>query len=445
MSNSTAPGSTAGTFGHTRTGVRSGARALAWLVAIVLFLSFAGTVNEIILPASMNQWARLARWPAMGITAGVALATFRSRPSVQAVAWLASGLYAFATILYSFDLPATVLRSVAFTASVVALFWGGRTLVLLREGSAIRTAKVSAAACLLLTAGGVAAQVAGVGDVFHRGSPLFCGLYVHPNTLGAVIPLWVPVTLFLYDFSPKRRAARRLLLLSLALAAIALVESKSRTGMSATIVGVAAYFLATRKLSRLAGVGLVLLGLSVLVAGFVPGVLGEAREASVELVYKGRDDDVLRSRRGVMEGSLDNFAESPWFGFGFGSSPGAVHQSNWTAQDLAGREKGNAYLALLEEVGAVGTAVLTLPIALFLLSWRRLVQMNRSSRTPRAAFAAAAWAGAFAGLVHNNGEATLWSAGATFGAMLLFLAGLADGILSNRALDPERRRLLLRL
>ena len=406
---------------------------LAWLLGVVLLLSFAGTVNEIILPSSVNLWARVLRWPVLAITAFFALTSIRvSQRSVRAIAWLASGMYAFTTVLYSVDLPATVLRSVAFVATVVGVFWGGRTLVMIREGTVVRLLTAGATVCLALSAGGVVLQLAGVGEVFHLGTPLFCGLYVHPNTLGAVIPLWVPVALFWLDHSRKRPWTRRLIASALLLAAIALVQSKSRSGMGATVVGAVAYYLATRRVGRLAGVGLVLLALGVLVGGLVPGVLGEARDASAELVYKGRDDDVLGSRRDVMDGSTDNFMRSPWFGFGFGSSPGEVKgESEWKLVGLAGREKGNAYLALLEEVGAVGTAVLTLPVALFLLSWRRLVRMNRCGGTPRAAVAAAAWAGAFAGLVHNNGEATLWSPGATFGAMLLLLAGVSDGILSH--------------
>jgi O-antigen ligase len=148
-------------------------------------------------------------------------------------------------------------------------------------------------------------------------------------------------------------------------------------------------------------------------------------------VYKGHED-VLFSRRDLLGMAQDNFEQSPWFGYGFGTSVGEAQRStDWQLQNLSGREKGNAYMALLEEVGAVGTAVLLLPVFMFLASWRKLVRVSRRSSKRTAAIAAAAWAGAFAGLLHNNAEATLWSPGAMFGTMLLFLAGAADGMLSE--------------
>ncbi len=421
---------------QARVRARVAPRLLGRLVGVVLLLSFLVVTSEVVVPSSIATTAPLLRWLALALAAIVALASSRRvRPSAAALAWLLSGMYAFGTLVYSFDVPATVLRSVAFTATVVAAFWAGRIVTMSRQVSTHRVMVAGALWCTALAAGGVALQFAGVGDVFYHGTPLFRALYVHPNTLGAVVPMWVPAALWWRDVSPARSWTRRLVGALLAATALALVESKARSGIGATVAGVSAYYLATRNVTKLAGVIAVLVALGGLAAIVAPRILGESRDASEALIYKGSDGDLLASRRGTVETSLANFERSPWFGYGFGTSFGATDgESEWTIRGLSGREKGNAYAGELEEVGGIGTVVMLVPVLLFLSSWRSLMKMKRNARQSGAdlALAAAAWAGAFAGLVHNNGEATLWSPGTPFGATLLLLAGIADGLLPDR-------------
>jgi hypothetical protein len=103
--------------------------------------------------------------------------------------------------------------------------------------------------------------------------------------------------------------------------------------------------------------------------------------------------------------------------------------SEWRVINLSGREKGNAYLAALEETGVIGTAVLCLPILMFLLRGLDLRLIRQPIRQTRDFMAAACYSGALGGFVSNLGEATLWSPGSLFPALALFLAGSADVLL----------------
>jgi O-antigen ligase len=104
---------------------------------------------------------------------------------------------------------------------------------------------------------------------------------------------------------------------------------------------------------------------------------------------------------------------------------------------LGGREKGNAFIAILEETGILGALVMCLPVVMCVFGGFRIKRLNAylvdnpGELRNDARLAAAFWAGAMGGLVNNLAEATLWSAGSPYGGMLLFLAGASEGLVAR--------------
>jgi O-antigen ligase len=95
-------------------------------------------------------------------------------------------------------------------------------------------------------------------------------------------------------------------------------------------------------------------------------------------VYKG-SSYVLKSRAELFRASWEAAKERPLMGGGFGVSKG--YSEHWEfafRSGLAAREKGNSFLALVEEVGLIGAGFLVFPLAWALLAaTRRLMDFRR--------------------------------------------------------------------
>ena len=386
-------------------------------------------------PSAGLSAVKIVRWIFLGLAATGALRYSLSLPlSWQGLAWLASALYAGGTVLYSIDVPSTVLRSVTFAAETLGVFVGASVYYRTRLSAPHRLPGRIAMLLLSLALPSLAGYVAGYpSSFFHRGG-LLHGLFGHSNTLGAFGAMWLVVGIGALD--TRLAQHRKLALVGVLAMALCLFASKSRAGVSGTAVSLLLYVLLTRQLQRVAL--LATLSATVVLSAylFLPSVVDVISEEGSEFVHKGGVDDPLASRRDTLDISRENILASPWLGYGFGTSVGE-ETKEWRLFDLGAREKGNALLAILEETGTIGTLVMGFPVLLCILSGLRVKRLNTylASRPHElrtdARLAAAFWAGAMGGLANNMAEATLWSAGSPHGGMLLFLAAASEGLLSR--------------
>jgi O-antigen ligase len=384
-------------------------------------------------PAAAVLPMRLARW---GSLACAGVLTFgyilRSPLSRQGAAWLVSGLYALGTIIYTVDVPATVLRSVTFIALTIAAFTGGSicyreqgpTPHHLPDRIGITLALLAVPSCI--------GWILGSPGIFFQGGGYLRGVFVHSNTLGAFGAMWLVVSVGAYDSRLTRH--RNLALIGSIAMMLCLTGSKSRAGLGASIISIFFYILVTRQMSRLLIGGLFAGTILLTVFVMLPYASEATMRESSDFIFKGNEEDVLTSRRDVWDTGWQNFYSSPWVGHGFGTSVGE-ETKEWKLIGLGGREKGNGFLAVLEETGLFGALVMCFPLGLCVASGIRLRRLNlqlvgtagelRSDARQAAAF----WAGAMGGIVNNLAEATIWSPGAVFGGMLLFLAGASEGLM----------------
>jgi O-antigen ligase len=266
---------------------------------------------------------------------------------------------------------------------------------------------------------------------FHQGD-LLKGVFVHANTLGAFGAESLAVMVAASDRRFTRH--RKLVLAGTGAMAICLIGSKSRAGLGGALISLLVYLLTTRKLRRMI-VGAIMIAILALTAfTMLPFASDVATRESASFFYKGNDEDILTSRRDVWDTGWENIYASPVIGHGFGTSVGE-ETKEWRLVGLGGREKGNAFLAIIEETGGLGSIVMFLPILLCLLNGigiRRLnlLVVDRGQEfVADAKLTASFWAGVIGGLVNNMAEATLWSPGMAFGGFLLFLAGAAEGLM----------------
>jgi O-antigen ligase len=400
--------------------------------AVVGFLALSVAI-ALTLPEEIGVFVRMARWSFLGVATLLVLThLIRSRLSTQGAAWLTSGLYAAGTLVYSIDLPATVLRSFSFLCLVIAAFIGGSLCYQHRSSSAHRFPDQIGILLALL------AIPSAIGLAFHSpasffmGADLFRGVFVHANTLGAFAAMWLVAGIGIYDSRSTRY--RRTVVAGLIAMTICLGASRCRAGFGGSLLAVAFYVLTTRKMRRVLLVG-TLAGTALLVVFILlPYASDLATRESTDFVFKGGDEDALVSRRDVWETGIDNFVTSPWIGYGFGSSVGE-EPSGWKLVGLGSREKGNSFIAILEETGVFGAIILCFPLLICIAQGFRIRRLNlhlganSSHLLCDARLAAAFWAAAMGGVANNLAEATLWSPGSPFGGMLLFFAGAAEGLL----------------
>ena len=422
--------SVAGAHLRERDGSEPQFRSLRFFVGLFLASSIALTLNYL-----GFAWTEIKvfRYSILGVASVLMLRFLRhTRLSSQGVAWLASALYAFATVVYTSDLPATVLRSTAFLGLTIAAFLGGFTCYRQTDSMQLRLPRRIAGLLAVLGIPSFVGLVLGAPAGFYFRGILFRGLFCHPNTLGGFASLWLVVGVGVYDSRPLRH--RRLVLAGLVAMAFVLLGSRSRGGIGGTLIVTAFYFLTTRRVGRVVFSAVSLAVLASVLFIVLPSTSYIASQEATSLVFKGESNDVLFSRRDVWEIGIENFEASPWLGHGFGTSVGE-DSGEWKIVDLSGREKGNAYLAILEETGLVGSPIMVLPVGLCLLMGVRLKRLNLTlignarELVSDTRLATAFWAGAVGGIVNNFAESSLWSPGAPIGGLTLFLAGAAEGLM----------------
>lgn len=405
-------------------------RPLRISVGLFLAISFA---TVLVLPDETRGPVQLLRWTALGFTCLLAFGRLLQSPlSRQGAAWLLSGFYAAGTVVYSIDIPATVLRSASFTALALGMFIGASLCYGRQTSRPHRLPGRIGVMLALMAVPSLVGFVVGSPAIFFHEAGLFRGVFGHANTLGAFAALWLVVGVGALDAKLTRH--RHVTLAGIVAMGICVVASQSRAGFGASVIATFCYVLMTRPSGRLL-VGSLLAGTLALGAFILlPYAANLATRESTDFIFKGNEDDLLISRREVWETGWDNFAASPWFGHGFGTSVGE-ELKEWKIVGLGGREKGSAFIAALEETGVVGALFLCLPLGICVFSGFRLKRLNLRLRASSsllqsdARLAAAFWAGAMGGIANNLAEGTLWSPGSPFGGMLLFLAGAAEGLM----------------
>ena len=406
-----------------------GFRSFGFFVGLFLASSVALSCNYL---GFVWTEIKLFRYAILACTSVLALRHLRhTRLSSQGVAWLVSALYALGTVVYTSDVPATVLRGSSFMALTTGAFLGG--FICYRQSAPMidrLPGRIAGLLAVLAIPSLVGLVLGTPGDFYAKG--LFRGLFCHPNTLGAFATLWLVVGLGVYDSQSLRY--RRIALTGLVAMAVILLASKSRAGLAGTLVATVSYFLTTRRVGRLLFIGASLGTIATAVFLVSPSVSDVATQDTSAFLFKGGADDVLLSRREEWDTGWENFLASPFFGYGFGTTPG-FDTGEWKIVDLSGREKCNFVIAALEETGVFGFPVMMLPVLLCIAQGFRLKRLNfrligfpGNSRSD-ARLAAAFWAGAMGGIVDNLAEYTLWSPGSPMGGMLLFLAGAAEGLM----------------
>lgn len=227
----------------------------------------------------------------------------------------------------------------------------------------------------------------------------FCGvgylvlrwqIFGNPNSLGAIAGVILVPTL-LWGMLTCTPGGRRLrLTTALAVAALLLMSSFSRAGISSALVVFLLACWALRRYRLLVnGVVAALVFAFCAVAliphsAYMPDVsssqgLGDA------YLYKGKEAaGVFGSRRGVWQETRDSIKSSPWFGTGFGTSKitgdrtemqyAAYHIDSWVV-----REHGNSYLAIAEWTGLLGVVPFYVLIAFIAIYTGRVLLWLRRS------------------------------------------------------------------
>jgi hypothetical protein len=269
--------------------------------------------------------------------------------------------YAAISSSYSANGLMTVLKAATFGCLVAGVMLYGR----------LESGDPSGGSCKLLDQVYWCAVIVALGcaltviHVLPRRQGFFAGPFGNPNSLGAFIPLVAPVLLLnllrSFDKGPLIRVANVLLTIAYF---ILLFMSRSRAGLTATFLacGWWLYFAHRRAFGLFLG--------GALIAAVITGLYfpENVRNLSQVYVYKG-SSYVLKSRGDLLSATWDAAKESPLVGVGFGVSKG--YSEDWEfafESGIAGREKANSYLALVEEVGLIGAGFVLLPLAWVLVA-----------------------------------------------------------------------------
>jgi len=205
-----------------------------------------------------------------------------------------------------------------------------------------------------------AALIASFSDTTVRISDymeLYEGLAGNPNYLGLIVTAASPVALYLAyrAFGTNRNGPLQLISIALNVGlAVLLWRTGSRSSLACAVFVVGFAWLALG-MSRVMTIGVIAVCLAGVAAIAVPEVQERAYEHLV--VKYSPDGDVFFSRRVPWQKSVEAAEQGGWLGLGFGTSYGETDFAVDLSATGYGREKGNAQLAIAEEIGLVGLAL----------------------------------------------------------------------------------------
>ncbi len=239
----------------------------------------------------------------------------------------------------------------------------------------------------------------------------------NPNSLGAVMAVvGAPILLWgsmLDDGSFAHH--RRLLLCGIAL--LLTMHSHSRAGISAAFLSCGLLCVCLRRYKLLVqGIGIILIAITASAIVDPDGFSRTASALTESFLYKDKDPNlgVLHSRQSPWEGAIDSIHKHFWFGTGFGitdnGQDASAHLSVFETGEMATRENGSSYLAILTWVGMAGA----IPFFLLLLALmgkilRTLLWMLNTGNAAHPAIPLAMVL--FAGLLHAGLEDWLFAPG----------------------------------
>ena len=264
--------------------------------------------------------------------------------------------------------------------------------------------------------------------------------YGNPNSLGAVMGVFVVPMLLWGVFYHEGTTARRRLVIGLVVAVSLLATSYARAGILAAAVSSLLVCLALRRyraLIMLTGTGLLAASMVTFVS---PPTIGSHASLASTFIYKGHPEaGVLGSRKSPWEQTISSVREHPWFGTGFGTSTTGSDANDdfntFRASTRNTREHGSSYLAVLEWVGLLGVW----PFALLLVTLdisvaTSLVRIRRigSHLSPMVPVVGVV----LAGLVHAAFEDWLFAAGYYLCVLFWALAFVLVDFVRNSQLSP---------
>jgi O-antigen ligase len=205
--------------------------------------------------------------------------------------------------------------------------------------------------------------------------------------------------------------------------------SMSRSRASLVVLGLTLVLYSFLRRSRLAAAVAVLIGLVALASPSLAG--GAARDA----IFKGREGgSSFDIRADQLRATFDAAASRPISGYGFGTTRGETSWDGSLSSLSTGREKENAYVAAVEEVGLVGAVPLWFAIGAALVAGYH--RARRSDDPAPAALLMVVTAGA----VHTNFEAWLMA----IGSFEAFIFWATMGVMLAPSGEPASRSLVVR-
>lgn len=186
---------------------------------------------------------------------------------------------------------------------------------------------------------------------FGRNGIGFQGVTLHPNAYGAFFSGFTALAFVLCIYK-KTKIDILFFLLSL----ILLFLSKSRTSIFSLLLGIVIYFIITpefrRKMSKTLMFLIPVISLSLLffydkISAFIYSFLLKSEENSSIM------NSIESSRGALIEAQLENIRENLYFGIGFKIPSNKIVQTLENSNTFK-YEKGNLFLACIEELGVIG-------------------------------------------------------------------------------------------
>lgn len=187
----------------------------------------------------------------------------------------------------------------------------------------------------------------------------FGGIYGNPNALAGILGVFA-VPLFLYEYICERRFRMKVFHGAFLLITIgSLFATRSRAGILSAFVASLLILFYLRRQAAVALLGITL-GITVSIFSYDPSLL---RVINQEFVFKG-GERVLGTRELLWQEGVENIMESPFWGWGYGTSRESVTGwgtstggTEWSFSTSTGggdREKASSYLGITEELGFIG-------------------------------------------------------------------------------------------
>lgn len=195
---------------------------------------------------------------------------------------------------------------------------------------------------------------------YLRNGHSFQGLINHPNMLGILAVLFV--ALIISRIQLKSYSNLLFPLLEITSVLLMIFLSKSRTSLLSVVILIAFYLFFSNINHVKKAFLLTLVSLVIFSTAWLNGVVVTFIE---EFIYKGQDD-LLYSRISQVDGLVDNFIRSPWFGSGFAVPVTPFRTFAFSTEYVV--EPGNLVLAVLSYGGFVGFALFVFYMVRILMS-----------------------------------------------------------------------------